>query len=224
MTHLANQLCKQAKKLCSILAITACCAQSATAEQYTSSTIAVIDNSGLVAYPDEENAKGLTPYDITIRLFVSNYLKTFGKDVHLTVISVARSEIIWEGDAQKASGRNNHAMVNLITAEPGGCADFEQVATSINRARRGLTAPLKEVIFLTPLVHTGAHPCALDRDNLAPPPVFFELLGTLQEETGAALTFFWTHDKVLDALDAHLHEKGIPFVTKNEHQTRAIVQ
>ena len=61
--------------------------------------VVVIDNSGLVRYTAEANENGLTPYGITTRLFVSEYLSALGDDTHLFVHSVVRPGVVWEGPA-----------------------------------------------------------------------------------------------------------------------------
>ncbi len=180
---------------------------------YKRHIIVVLDNSGTVI---DRYAEGtdFERFYAARRLFIEQLGERFDRSDLISVMSVYRPRVIWQGSAGFIDRpQRSRVLYDFLAAGHGGCADYEAVLKAVRRQQEIEHRPLVEVIFFASLVHTGPQPCEVVSDNFNPPESFFAGLSELMESTGVSVSLYWTFEEVYDhAVDYFLQQNLRPII------------
>lgn len=198
----------------------------ALAQTYNRHVMVVLDDSGTVQDESGNGALARPSFMTGRRALIGHLADTYKDDTLITLLSVNRSQVIWQGSAKDMTKRNNFVLAEFLNKGINGCADFLRVMRTIDRELRYASAPLGEMIFFSSLVHTGAYDedaggCSVDPDQLEPPAEFFDRLADIHSETEAKITFYWAYDEVAPIVSDRFDEKNIRVFVLPEKRTMA---
>lgn len=205
-------------------------ANTCFAASYTNHIVVVLDDSGVVQdfATDYALDSADRPMLRVARLALLEQLdKEYGRRDLITVISVAVPRVIWQGSANDLLDKSNFVLGDFLASPFNGCANFDRVLKTVQREVALAKVPLKEVVLMSSLIHTGGNtrdPSTCKRpqlDDLGPPEDFFAGLRTLHNQTKAQLAFFWVYDELDDIVADYFTEARVPFLLKGEQQTIA---
>ena len=190
--------------------------------------ILVLDNSGAVQ--DSTSSERTRPTFLKARRAMIEHLSDeLGPKDHLTILSVTRPKVVWEGPGNRITHRDNFVLANYLETHVNGCADFEKVAGVIKRQLRSLPAPPTKIVMLSSLVHTGSptasgEPCPYDPENYSPPSEFKDALRDIALNHHTELSFYWVDEGVIEDVDEYFYEAGLAVEIKGELQTIGALQ
>lgn len=180
--------------------------------------IVVIDNSGTVF--DQDDYSNWDRFYAARRQLVEQLGDDYSREDYITVISVARSQVVWQGSASRIDKRRfNGTLMEYLNKEIGGCASFQSVMKTIGQQKRINPLPISEVIVMSSLVETGAYPCELDENNILPPQSFYDGLAELIGEEGAKVKLLWVEEDVYDHTLEYFLNKNMNVPVKRIQET-----
>lgn len=199
---------------------------SAHGESFSQHVLVVLDNSATVQ-DESGNGRLYRPNFMIARTeLVKKIADEYSDDTLVTLLSVSRSQVIWQGSAGEITHRKNFVLAEYLGESIDGCADFMSVAATIQRELKYAEIPLSDLIIFSSLVHTGGREsaeatCAVDRDHLQPPDEFFDAIVAIQTKTKATVSFYWAFDEVAPLISDYFDDNNIRVYVYQEKRSLA---
>ncbi|MEO1749634.1 MAG: hypothetical protein AAFR27_13640, partial [Pseudomonadota bacterium] len=216
--------------IATIFAVFTLLTHAASAQTGPRHVVVVIDDSGFVqdhmntsADPDNRDKPGMQK----ARALLLQKLTRLPRGDTITVVSVALPQVIWQGTSREIGRRDNYTLGDFLVTPYNGCANFDAVMQTVDRAISEVGQPVSEIIFLSSLIHTGGN----SRDfttckqptvaNMTFPESALDALARQMAETNTQATFYWVIDLVEAQVADYFRSKGLPYRAKACKEARS---
>jgi len=189
--------------------------QPSFAADFDQHIVVILDDSGTTQDASSTGTGDLPLFWETRWQYIHNLHENAERGTYVTIVSVIRPQVIWQGPANEIMARNNKVLAGFLTKRNNLCPDFVRVGDVLKRVFRVAPVPPTEMVFISSLIHSQgpdseSRSCNVDRARLQPPEAFFETLRELYfENSSMPLTFYWAYNDFAGDLYDWFADRGV---------------